>query len=61
MSSIFYMLQEIFEDIKAVIGSRKYNTQKNNKIKTKNQITKQKLDRKKVTPPPLPINWGKSN
>jgi hypothetical protein len=55
------MLQEIFEDIKAVIGSRKYNTQKNNKIKTKNQITKQKLDRKKVTPPPLPINWGKSN
>ena len=34
------MLQEIFEDIKAIIG------QKNKKIKTKNKITKQKLDRK---------------
>ena len=45
------MLQEIFEDIKAVIGSRKYNGQKNNKIKTKNKFTKQKLDRKKCYPP----------
>ena len=53
------MLQEIFEDIKAVIGSRKYNTQKNNKIKTKNKITKQKLDRKKGYSPPLPHQLGK--
>ena len=60
MSSIFYMLQEIFEDIKAVIGSRKYNTQKNNKIKTKNKITKQKLDSKlkieKRLPPSSPTH-----
>ena len=46
MASIFIMLQEIFEYIKAIIGSRKYNGQKNKKFKTKNKIIKQKLDRK---------------